>query len=364
MIRLLHTADLHLDWGFTGMPASRRSLRRREVISVFYQMISLAIERKVHGMLIAGDLLQSQMPPQEQRSALVAGFSRLADQGIPVFIVPGHDEARLRILEWLELPGNVCVLGGEDNNTSNLIPDLTIYGFPADSTVDSPPLQNFHRLDRPGLHLGLLHGTYQGLPGPTADDDWQPIAPEHIARSGLDYLALGHYHDYFTIAHGGTHIAYPGSPARLDFGQSAARTALLVTLGEGPPNLERLTLRDRPYQEAHYDLSQVSLPEILADLEAKADPEACVRVFLTGKIRDEVLFFADRVLERCGSLFFFLEVRDQTEIALSPAGNTIEDLYIRRFQASLAEPDLSPEERAIEEYAFRAGLIALKGGRL
>ena len=338
-------------------------MRRREVIGVFYQLVSLAIERKVQALIIAGDLLQAQMPPQEQRSAVTAGFSRLADQGIPVFLVPGHDETRLSILERLELPGNVYLLNAEGVNVSHLVPGLTVYGFPVDLAQDFRPLENFRRLDRPGVHLGVAHGTYVGLPEEPADR-WLPIPPEDIARSGLDYLALGHYHEFFSCAHGGTHAVYPGSPARLDFGQAATRSALLVTLGEGPPSVERLTLRDRQYLEFCFDLAERAFPDVLAELNEKANPEACAKVTLVGTIGEGIDFFAERILEKYTDSFFYLEVDDRTQISLPSSGQAILDLFVRRSRAALNEPDLTPEERAAEEYAIRAGLIALKGGPL
>jgi DNA repair exonuclease SbcCD nuclease subunit len=303
------------------------------------------------------------MPPQEQRSAITAGFSRLADQGIPVFLVPGHEETRLSILERLELPGNVYLLNAEGVNVSHLVPGLTVYGFPVGLAQDFRPLENFRRLDHPGVHLGVAHGTYVGLPGESSDR-WLPITPEDIARSGLDYLALGHYHEFFSCAHGGTHAVYPGSPARLDFGQGAARSALLVSLGEGPPGVERLTIRDRQYLELRFDLGERSFPDLLAELDEKVDPEVCAMVTLVGTIGEGLEFFADRILEKYANSFFYLEVSDRTQVSLPSSGQAILDSFIRRSKEALNEPDLTPEERAVEEYAIRAGLIALKGGRL
>jgi len=294
---------------------------------------------------------------------VTAGFSRLADQGIPVFLVPGHEETRLSILDRLELPGNVYLLNAEGVNVSHLVPGLTVYGFPVGLAQDFRPLENFRRLDRSGVHLGVAHGTYMGLPEEPADR-WLPLPPEDIARSGLDYLALGHYHEFFSCAHGGTHAVYPGSPARLDFGQGANRSALLVTLGEGPPGIERLAIRDRQYLELRFDLGSRSFPDLLAELDEKTDPEVCAKVTLGGTIGEEIDFFAERIMEKYANSFFHLQVADQTQVSPPSSGQAILDLFVRRSKAALNEPDLTLEERAVEEYAIRAGLIALKGGRL
>jgi DNA repair exonuclease SbcCD nuclease subunit len=363
MISILHTADLHLDWPFPSFPASRRALRRRELIEIFYQVIALAIERNVHAIVIAGDLFQSQIPPESALSAAITGFAQLADHGIPVFLAPGHEEARLGTLNHLELPGNVYLLSGGEITTSNLLPNLTVYGFPVNAEPDFRPLENFRCGNQPGIHLGVVHGTYTGLPANNVEDQLSPIPPEDIARSGLDYLALGHYHDYYACTHGGTQAVYPGSPVRLAFGQQEARSVVLVGLTEGPPTTERLLLRDRANIEFVFNLSRISFAEALAELENRADKEAFARVVFTGSVSDEADFFAERVMEK-SALFFYLEAIDQTEIVLPPGQDTVQDLFSRRCADALAEKDLSSEERAVEEYAYRAGLVALRGGGL
>jgi DNA repair protein SbcD/Mre11 len=365
VVRLLHTADLHLDWPFPSLPASRRTLRRHEIIGVFYQLVTMAIEHQVQAVVIAGDVFGSPAPPLEARSALLTGFARLADHGIPVFLAPGHEEARLKTFEHMELPGNVCLMGGPEANTSNLIPGLTVYGFPAGEERDFRPLQGFRRPDdEPGCHLGVVHGSFQAPSLAYSSERWLPISPEEVAHSNLDYLAMGHYHEHFTSLHGVTHLAYPGSPATLCFGQDPTRSALLVSLGEGPPALERLPLHDRVYLEFRYDLTQIPFHDALKDLEGHAEVNTCARVVFTGVMQEEIDLFAEKVSAKLGGSFFHLEAFDETEFSLPAPGDTIQDLFIRRCQADLAEPNLSPEDKALREYALRAGMVALKGGQL
>ena len=107
-----------------------------------------------------------------------------------------------------------------------------------------------------------------------------------------------------------------------------------------------------------------SFPELLAELDEKADPEVCAKVTLDGTIGGEIDFFAERIMEKYVNSFFHLEVADLTQVSPPSSGQAILDLFVRRSKAALNEPDLTPEERAVEEYAIRAGLIALKGGRL
>ncbi|MGE5529184.1 MAG: metallophosphoesterase family protein [Patescibacteria group bacterium] len=359
MISILHTADLHLDWPFRALPAACRAARRSDLLGILGRLIELAVERHVQALVIAGDTFTG-LPSPSLRAALVSCLQALEERGIVVFAVPGPDEARLGILAGLALPENVRLLGGEQSCDTSL-PGLTVYGFPPDG---GRPLEGFHCQNRPGLHLALAHAAYAGLPGTDGQAPGAYVTPEDIARSGLDYLALGGYHEHYACVHGGTTAVYPGAPARLSFGMGTPRSAALVGLTEGPPAVERVVFTDRAYLEFAYDLGVAAFGDCLADLAQKADPEACARVLLTGEVHDGLDFFGDRLRERCAASFFHLEVEDRTTIGSHAEQGSIEDLFARRCRAALAERTLSPAERAREEYAFRAGMIALRGGRL
>ncbi|MGE5599437.1 MAG: metallophosphoesterase family protein [Bacteroidota bacterium] len=358
-MNILHTADFHLDWEFSPFSPPLRAARRRDLLSIFRALPDLAAAKEAWAVVVAGDLFATDYPPREAVASLVDGLEVFAGRGIAVFLAPGHNPAEHELLAGLPLPANT-VLVGAGAHQSPLLPELTVYGFSCDAP-DGRPLRDFHRPDRPGLHLGVFHGFYGGLPG-QAPDGGPLLLPEDAAGTGLDYLALGHHHEYFSCQNGPTRLAYPGSPGRLAFGQGPVRMALLVRLGEGPAVVEQLPLTDRAYAELHYDLSAVSPAGVEEDLAARLDPDLCLHVILSGAVDGGDALAADRFRRKFAGGFFHLKIEDRTAVPPGPEDGTIRDLFLRRCRLAQIQPDLSPAEKAAEEYAMRAGLAALKGG--
>ena len=58
-MKILHTADIHLDWRFAGIQdTSSRRLRHQEHRDVFREIVDLAIMEEVDAVLIVGDLFE------------------------------------------------------------------------------------------------------------------------------------------------------------------------------------------------------------------------------------------------------------------------------------------------------------------
>ena len=100
-------------------------------------------------------------------------------------------------------------------------PLLGIGGPPAEAAEPSAPPT--------GWRIGIIHGSIS-IPGKTEHDE-VVITTDEIAASGLDYLALGHWHSTQTGKAGTVTYAYPEpEPVALD--QDRAGKALLVELDE------------------------------------------------------------------------------------------------------------------------------------
>ena len=62
MIRVFHTADLHLDAPFASLPREKRALRRRGLRACLSDMVQTALDNKVDVFAIVGDLFDSSRP--------------------------------------------------------------------------------------------------------------------------------------------------------------------------------------------------------------------------------------------------------------------------------------------------------------
>lgn len=219
MVRFLHIADLHL-----GMRITRFS---QEAIAKIRQARFDALEnvRKAarqpgagfEFVVIAGDLFDD---------IAVAGditrraYELLKSFPVPVLVLPGnHDPLQ---------PGSVWDTSlwkgnGAAESTVRVLrermpvtvrPGVTIYPCPVlrKTSHDDPTqwIRNVPRSADDGVRIGVAHGSVMDRPNLPLDD--HPISPSAPSDLDLDYVALGHWHNYkhFSGADGHLRMYYPG----------------------------------------------------------------------------------------------------------------------------------------------------------
>src|SRR6476661_8855704 len=91
MLRLLHTADVHLGARHADLGDAATAQRERQ-FAAFKAAVDLAIEKKVDLFLVAGDLFDSNTQPRRSVERVAAELARLAQAKIRTVIIPGtHD---------------------------------------------------------------------------------------------------------------------------------------------------------------------------------------------------------------------------------------------------------------------------------
>src|SRR3954467_9845655 len=88
MLRLLHTADVHLGARHADLGDAAATQRERQ-FAAFRASVELAIEEKVDVFLIAGDLFDSNTQPKRSVERVAAELKRLAAARIRTVIIPG-----------------------------------------------------------------------------------------------------------------------------------------------------------------------------------------------------------------------------------------------------------------------------------
>ena len=90
-VKLLHLSDLHI-----GKRVNECSMLEDQRY-ILEQIAQLAIERKVDGVLLAGDLYDKPVPPAEAVILLDTFFTALSLAGIPVFAISGNHDSPERL---------------------------------------------------------------------------------------------------------------------------------------------------------------------------------------------------------------------------------------------------------------------------
>ncbi len=231
-IKILHTSDVHLESDTFGRSEEGKAYRRR-IRLAFERVVDKALEEKADLFLIAGDLFDSNRVSEEGVDFALGQIARLS---CPVVLIPGnhdcYDQRSLyRKFDFTRAGSHVYVLTEEEGRLLELPQvETVIWGRPVvDHDRNFRPLAGLPPRQGDLWHVAMAHGYF-------ADEDEadlhrsSPISPEEIARSGWDYIALGHIHIFSDLTRGGVAASYPGTPAPLHLGNNQGGTVVLVTL--------------------------------------------------------------------------------------------------------------------------------------
>jgi DNA repair exonuclease SbcCD nuclease subunit len=91
-VRILFIADTHLGYDLSFRPRIKRRRRGPEFFANLERALTPALKHEVDCVLHGGDLLyRSKVPPRLVEMAFEP-LKRVADQGVPVYLVPGNHE--------------------------------------------------------------------------------------------------------------------------------------------------------------------------------------------------------------------------------------------------------------------------------
>lgn len=374
MLRLLHTADVHLGARHADL-GDRASAQRERQFAAFVATIDLAIAEQVDLVLIAGDLFDSNVQPRRSVERVAGQLRRLVDSRIRTVITPGthdvYDGASIyRSYDLPDLAGSggsagsagaefVTVLTPDAPEVHFAPLDIVVHGQPfATKRAPHSPLRGLDVANdtRATWHVGLLHAAV-AIPGQT-DGDEVVITTQEIGASHLDYLALGHWHSFNQGNVAGTAYAYSGAPEPVALHQDRAGQVLLVSLDQ-PDGLKRVEITPRQVGRTRFErldldaAAVVSQPALVEALSARADPDLVLDVRLIGVRPDELDLEIDEVERQLDDRFMRLKVRDRSIAPLTvgpiPPADTVLGAFIRDIEARIAEVEAATEAGALEE---------------
>ncbi len=270
MIKILHSADWHLDAPLLGKEELKKHLA-----AVPGKLAALCREEGCQLVLLAGDLFDGT-PSSDSVAALKKALSSME---VPVFITPGNHDFAAPGSIWLTevWPENVTIFT-DTQIKCRVLEDLdcTVYGA-SFTSMDCPALlQDFRASHTTGYGIGIFHGDPTMVSSP-----YNPITQTQIRQSGLDYLALGHIHKAGSLLCGDTLCLWSGCPMGKDYGEPGEKGAYIITLDQGITS--KFVALDTP---RFYDLTLPvgrSARETLEQLLPPAGSGDYYRITLTGE---------------------------------------------------------------------------------
>ena len=388
MLRLLHTADVHLGARHADLGDAASAQRERQ-FAAFSASVDLALAEKTDLFLVAGDLFDSNVQPRRSVERAAAEIGRLAQARIRTVLIPGtHDVYdRASVYRAYDLAAMAGARPGDDMVTV-LTPEQRWAYLPALDAVVHGPVFSTKRAPHSPMadiakalplapqvtwRIGLLHASV-AIPGKT-DGDEVVITTDEIAASGLDYLALGHWHAAQVAKAKGVTYAYAGAPEPVAVDQDRAGKVLLVTLEERDGGrvievLER-TVGRTTFQRMDVDAATLeSQPALITRLRAVAGKDLVLDLRLIGVRPDGLDVEPAEVEDALRGEFLRVRVRDVSLPPLTagslPPAETIAGAFLRNVEGRITELEATSDDAAEREAGelrdvLRLGRLLLAG---
>ncbi len=212
-LRVLHTADVHLDgdgYGNAAHQAAHRERGRR----VWSRIVDRALVDQVDLLLIAGDLFDHNRASDETVAFVRSELARLRQ---PVVILPGnHDALYANAIydrhDFTAGARHVHVIRRLEGETIDLPElDVVVWGRAMEQHVpEFQPLAHIPGRDGRRWCLAMAHGFF--YPERQRPERSSPIFADEIRDTGWDYVALGHHHVRTDVSQERVTAHYPGAP--------------------------------------------------------------------------------------------------------------------------------------------------------
>ena len=407
MVKLIHTADLHLDSAFRSrFTKEEAENRRQKQLMAWKELLSFAVEKKVQGILIAGDLFDSPVVSHGTMDFFLSTISEHPE--ISFFYLRGNHDTENTFRYQENLPKNLflfsekgkkyrlndrLLLAGVEYGTKDIsfgenegatqgagqaaeqgVGQENAHGAEAlrKSEYESEEESKFLKLKEEDCNILLLHGAlYQGTPKGEAVQGEEGIFLKNLEKLPLSYIALGHIHKGGEgRLNNGALWAYPGCLQGRGFDEEGERGFLYLKVEEEKKEIRKEFI---PIKQGEFRILEIELLEdegtlaCLKKIEVEMEKagiakEDSLRIILKGKKgleQERNLRYLQLQLQ---DSVFFLEIRDECELSWNREEAMKEKSLKGEFLRVVAAADnLSKEE---QEEIIALGMGLLQGGEL
>lgn len=372
-IKILHCADLHIGAGLSSIGGKARK-RRAEILMAFDRIIEECRRGDVELLLIAGDLFDGLNVKDSDISHMKERFQSIPDTVAAVS--PGnHDslseDSRYLTEEW---PENVIIFKSDLEAVEFPERGFRLWGAGFASTyVEKSLLADVQVPEDKLVNICVMHGE---LAGSGQQSNYNPVSTEQIAKSGMDYIALGHIHKRTDVMKAGkTAYAYSGCPEGLGFDETGEKGVYIGLVGKSSVSLEFRPVCARMYAELETDITgRTGTMEIVEAVLEKMKAvykegygRHLYKVILRGTAGSDAGIDLDAIKGRLEQEVFFLKVRDRTEIETdfeeAARENSLKGIFVRKMLEQIRYHEEKGDSLKLERCrtAMNIGLKAFSG---
>ena len=373
-VKIVHCSDLHLDRTFNISNFALAMDRKNDLNRNFSTVVDSAIDRKADLFLITGDSYDRVTPTNATSVFLMENIRRLHDAGIRIFMIGGnHDVPKIGkythlAIENFESAGLARVFHKSDTLQQDVVEVngatvcLSGKSYNTQDELTNPLKGEEIPLDG-DYNILLLHAAFRGLGVVSSVPDYinqSPVYADNVVK-GLNYLALGHFHNSFVREHRGCLIGNPGSIERLTWNELNDKKGFLwIELEGSKVRWEHIPLKTRNMQSLDLSVTKESgnlndfIPTFLGQYK---DQEAMIRLVLKGGI-SQAQYNQFRIVDlyRIAQNLFFHFSLDRTDLTVEEYGRifferigTPKQAFERHLEDLIASAEIEDERRLLEK---------------
>ncbi|MDU4939780.1 MAG: DNA repair exonuclease [Clostridium sp.] len=369
-IKIVHTGDLHFDTPFKDVGESQSRINKEELKEVFRNIIHFCKEKAVDILLLTGDIFDNFTLNRETLYFIEQSLKEILE--VKVFISPGnHDpygnKSFYKLINW---PHNVYIFKGDLEKVYLEDLDINVWGYGfREKYIRESVLKDFSE-PSDKINIMVLHGE---ISSSNKGNEYNPITFDDIRNSGMDYIALGHRHNFSGInKEGQTFYAYSGCPQGRGFGELGDKGIIYGYVSKGTVDLEFVKTSKRNYIEEHIDISdsfgyEEVKKSIIDSINESDRKHNLYKIVLEGEISPDFSIDEELLRERLGLDFYYCKIVDKTRVKYNieeiTKGYSVKSLFVKKIM-NLIDSAETEEDEEVLMMALKVGLSSLSEGQV
>ena len=311
-VRVLLTADTHLGFDLPFRPRIKRRRRGHDFLANFERALQPVLAGEADLVVHGGDLFYRSKVPAPLVEMAIAPLIRVAERGVPVFLVPGnHERSRIPLHLWARHPS--VHIFDEPKTYICRVGELSVAlaGFPFSKAARDHFSQLVCRAGQDGLEADVrllcVHQIVEGAQVGSVNYTFRrgpDVVPGRDVPGGFAAVLAGHVHRSQMLTRDlrgrplAAPVIYPGSVERTSFAErDEEKHHVLLRVepdcrcGGRLADVSFIRLPARPMVDLVVVLDGLKGESLTKHLQARfasLDPEAVVRVQVRGSVSPAV----------------------------------------------------------------------------
>ncbi|MGD8492425.1 MAG: metallophosphoesterase [Desulfobacterales bacterium] len=314
IIRVLLIADTHLGFDLPFRPRIQRRRRGPEFFANFERALKPALNREVDAIVHGGDVLYRSKVPSRLVEMAFEPLKRVADTGVPVYLLPGnHERSAIPHAHLAEHPGIHLFDRPRTYTLHTKEGSLALAGFPfVRSAIRKYFLKLVEQTDwrenEADVYVLCVH---QSVDGATVGPAGYTFRYAHdVIRSGdippgFAAVLAGHIHRFQVLTKDlrgrplKAPVFYPGSIERTSFAEKGDPKGYLIlefeTSKKSMTGLKDWTFHElptRPMVQLDLNAADMSAAQIQSWIQSslyEVSPDSIVKLKVHGKVSPEAM---------------------------------------------------------------------------